>query len=141
MSDFASPILYIMQDEGLAFWCFVNLMEKMGPNFSNDSSSMNLQLAALERLLQLVDPDLHAFIEAADSSNYFFCYRWLLVHFKREFTFDEVRTPRSYPSSHKVSYSASTAIEAPDLHYRYFAKDASSQSDEAFACKAQVHRL
>ena len=79
-----------MQDEELAFWCFVNLMEKMGPNFSNDSSSMNLQLAALERLLQLIDPDLHAFIEAADGSNYFFCYRWLLVHFKREFTFDEV---------------------------------------------------
>ena len=90
MSDFASPILYIMQDEELAFWCFVHLMEKMGPNFSNDSSSMNLQLAALERLLQLVDPDLHAFIEAADGSNYFFCYRWLLVHFKREFSFDEV---------------------------------------------------
>ena len=90
MSDLASPILYIMQDEAVAFWCFVNLMDRMEANFSDDSTSMQAQLDALQRLVQLADPELHAFIKAADSTNYFFCYRWLLVHFKREFTFDEV---------------------------------------------------
>lgn len=90
MSDLLSPILYIMQDEAIAFWCFVNLMDRMESNFSDDSTGMQSQLTALQKLVQLVDPEVHAFLEAADSSNLFFCYRWLLVHFKREFPFDEV---------------------------------------------------
>ena len=79
-----------MQDEALAFWCFASLMEKMEANFSNDSTNMQTQLASLRSLVELVDPELHAFFEANDSLNYLFCYRWLLVHFKREFSFDEV---------------------------------------------------
>ena len=38
-------------------------------------------------------PPLHAFFARKDSLNYFFCYRWLLIHFKREFAFDEVCIP------------------------------------------------
>jgi len=30
------------------------------------------------------------FFEARDSLNYFFTFRWLLIHFKREFTFAQV---------------------------------------------------
>ena len=90
MSDLASPVLYIMRDEALAFWCFVLLMERMEGNFKSDSTSMKEQLQALQQLMQIVDPELHAFIEEAESQDYLFCYRWLLVHFKREFTFDEV---------------------------------------------------
>lgn len=51
---------------------------------------MHAQLLALRKLMQLLDPALHAFLEAKDALNYFFCYRWLLIHFKREFAFDEV---------------------------------------------------
>lgn len=80
-----------MQDEALAYWCFVSLMDKMEANFSDDSTNMQSQLATLKNLVELVDPELHAFFEGTDSLNYLFCYRWLLVHFKREFTFDEVR--------------------------------------------------
>jgi len=43
MSDLAAPVLYIMQDEALAFWCFSALMEKMEANFSTDSTAMQVQ--------------------------------------------------------------------------------------------------
>jgi hypothetical protein len=46
MSDLAAPILYIMQDEALAFWCFSALMERMEANFSTDSTSMQVQNSA-----------------------------------------------------------------------------------------------
>jgi hypothetical protein len=38
----------------------------------------------------VLDPQLHAFFEARDCLNYFFAFRWLLIHFKREFDFDRV---------------------------------------------------
>ncbi|CAI9296884.1 unnamed protein product [Lactuca saligna] len=36
MSDLLSLILFIMQDESEAFWCFVSLMERFQPNFNCD---------------------------------------------------------------------------------------------------------
>ncbi|KAK9861395.1 hypothetical protein WJX84_006666 [Apatococcus fuscideae] len=38
----------------------------------------------------LLDPPLHAHLASVDALNFFFAYRWLLIHFKREFAFDEV---------------------------------------------------
>jgi hypothetical protein len=40
--------------------------------------------------LQVLDPQLHAYFEARDCLNYFFCFRWVLIHFKREFSFEQV---------------------------------------------------
>lgn len=54
---------------------------------------MHAQLLALRSLVQLLDPPLYAHLEAHDCLNFFFCYRWLLLHFKREFGFEEVRWP------------------------------------------------
>ena len=51
---------------------------------------MQAQLEALRKLVEAADPELSAFLEARDSSIYLVTYRWLLVHFKREFSFDEV---------------------------------------------------
>jgi hypothetical protein len=52
---------------------------------------MHAQLLALRSLVQLLDPPLFAHLEAHDCLSFFFCYRWLLIDFKREFAFDEVR--------------------------------------------------
>ena len=54
--------------------------------------TLQAQLTALRRLVQLLDPPLHAFLQARDSLNLFFCYRWVLIAFKREFGFEEVRS-------------------------------------------------
>ncbi len=51
---------------------------------------MHEQLLALRALLQLLDPQLYAHLEARDCLSLFFCYRWVLIAFKREFVFDEV---------------------------------------------------
>ena len=51
---------------------------------------MHAQLLALQKLVQLLDPPLHAHLERHECLDFFFTYRWLLILFKREFTFDEV---------------------------------------------------
>lgn len=52
---------------------------------------MHRQLGALRALVEAVDPGLAAFLADRDHDNYYFAFRWLLVHFKREFDFDDVR--------------------------------------------------
>ena len=50
MSDLLSPILYVMEDESEAFWCFAALMERMAPNFHRDQNGMQSQLSALAKV-------------------------------------------------------------------------------------------
>ena len=50
MSDLLSPILFVMRDESETFWCFVELMERLGPNFNRDQSGMHSQLFALMKV-------------------------------------------------------------------------------------------
>ena len=90
MSDILSPILYILEDESRAFWCFVSLMERIAPNFHRDQSGMHAQLLALRNVMRLLDPQLHAHFEARDCLNYFFCFRWLLIFFKRELSYPDL---------------------------------------------------
>jgi len=90
MSDLAAPLLAVMHSEADAFWCFVALMERMQSNFHTDQTGMHKQLRALERLVALLDPQLSAFLQERDCLNFFFCFRWILIHFKREFEFDQV---------------------------------------------------
>nr|KYP55732.1 TBC1 domain family member 15 [Cajanus cajan] len=49
MSDLLSPILFVMDDESEAFWCFAALMERLGPNFNRDQNGMHSQLFALSK--------------------------------------------------------------------------------------------
>ncbi|XP_073262342.1 uncharacterized protein [Populus alba] len=87
MSDLLSPILFVMEDESEAFWCFVALMERLGPNFNRDQNGMHSQLFALSKLVELLDSPLHNYFKQNDCLNYFFCFRWVLIQFKREFEY------------------------------------------------------
>ncbi|KAF8393172.1 hypothetical protein HHK36_021413 [Tetracentron sinense] len=49
MSDLLSPILFVMENESESFWCFVALMERLGPNFNRDQNGMHSQLFALTK--------------------------------------------------------------------------------------------
>ncbi|XP_054805639.1 uncharacterized protein LOC129308520 [Prosopis cineraria] len=89
MSDLLSPILYVMDDESEAFWCFVALMERLGPNFNRDQNGMHSQLFALSKLVELLDGSLHNYFKQHDCLNYFFCFRWILIQFKREFEYEK----------------------------------------------------
>jgi len=90
MSDLLAPILYVMQNEVDAFWCFVGFMEKVSANFDFDQGGMKLQLGQLTELLKTYDPEFYSYLDAKDSGNLFFVFRWLLIWFKREFPFTDI---------------------------------------------------
>ncbi|PFX32122.1 TBC1 domain family member 15 [Stylophora pistillata] len=92
MSDLLSPILFLMEDEVEAFWCFVGFMEKLAHNFDENQEGMKAQLHQLAVLLKFVDPHFYKYLEEHDSGNLYFCFRWLLICFKREFSFPDIMT-------------------------------------------------
>ncbi|KAF5365684.1 hypothetical protein D9758_003200 [Tetrapyrgos nigripes] len=91
MSDLCAPIYVVMEgEEEMTFWCFVEVMERMKQNFLRDQSGMQKQLSTLRQLIGVMDPELYRHFEKADGLNLFFCFRWVLVVFKREFHFDDI---------------------------------------------------
>ena len=90
MSDLLAPILYVMQNEVDAFWCFVGFMKRVSANFDFDQGGMKKQLGQLTELLKTYDPEFYSYLDAKDSGNLFFVFRWLLIWFKREFPFTDI---------------------------------------------------
>ncbi len=90
MSDLLSPIYAVLQDDAAAFWGFERFMGRMERNFLRDQSGMRAQLLALDQLVAFMDPRLHAHLRAAESTNFFFFFRMLLVWYKREFAWPDV---------------------------------------------------
>ncbi|KAL9102252.1 MAG: hypothetical protein Q9163_002588 [Psora crenata] len=90
MSDLLAPIYAVEQDDAIAFWGFVGFMERMERNFLRDQSGMRTQLLTLDHLVQLMDPALYLHLQSAESTNFFFFFRMLLVWYKREFEWPDV---------------------------------------------------
>lgn len=90
MSDLLAPILCIMENEADAFWCFVGFMDIVYANFDMDQAGMKRQLQDLNTLIALANPTLNSYFRAHDSENMYFCFRWLLVWFKREFSHTDI---------------------------------------------------
>lgn len=90
MSDLLAPIYAVLQDDAVAFWAFKNFMDRMERNFLRDQSGMRMQLRTLDHLVQFMDPKLYAHLQSADSTNFFFFFRMLLVWYKREFEYPDV---------------------------------------------------
>lgn len=90
MSDLLAPILVVLENEVDAFWCFAGFIQMMGRNFEKDQQAMKNQLAQLQMLVNFVDPELANYLESHESINMYFCFRWLLIIFKREFSFPDI---------------------------------------------------
>ncbi|CAO3636194.1 unnamed protein product [Mucor hiemalis] len=90
MSDLLSPLYAIIEEEPMAFWAFAGFMERMKSNFYTDQSGMHRQLLTMDLLLQFMDPSLYKHLQRTDSGNFFFCFRWLLIWFKREFAWKDM---------------------------------------------------
>ncbi|KAK8065686.1 GTPase-activating protein GYP7 [Apiospora hydei] len=90
MSDLLAPIYAVMQDDAIAFWGFQQFMDRMERNFLRDQSGMRNQLMTLDHLVQFMDPKLYLHLQKADSTNFFFFFRMLLVWYKREFKWMDV---------------------------------------------------
>jgi len=89
MSDLLSPILYVMKNEVDAFWCFVGFMDRVGSNFEFDQGGIKRQLNQLTVILKYIDISFFNYLDCKESGNLFFCFRWLLINFKREFNYSD----------------------------------------------------
>ncbi|XP_022094642.1 TBC1 domain family member 15-like isoform X3 [Acanthaster planci] len=92
MSDLLAPILVVMEREVDAFWCLVGFLDdhSLVMNFDMEQEGMRNQLMQLNSLMQIVDPKLYSYLQSKECSNLYFCFRWLLIWFKREFPMEDV---------------------------------------------------
>ncbi|KAF9079353.1 GTPase activating protein [Mortierella sp. AD031] len=90
MSDLLAPVFAVMGDEVMGFWAFVGVMEKTKRNFYRDQVGMQSQLETLCKMIQVLDPKLYKHLEKCEALNLFFCFRWLLIWFKREFEWVDI---------------------------------------------------
>ncbi|XP_052739667.1 TBC1 domain family member 15 isoform X1 [Bicyclus anynana] len=106
MSDILAPLLLLLGNEVDSFWCFVGFMDKIASNFDMDQAGMKQQLLNLQQLLMFASPELARHLAAKDSANMYFCFRWLLVWFKREFSHKDIMrsvTLRHGPGGHEAA--------------------------------------
>ncbi|XP_055335477.1 TBC1 domain family member 17-like isoform X2 [Paramacrobiotus metropolitanus] len=88
MSDLLTPVYVVMDgDEVDTFWTFNGLLEHVTHNF--EMSKLMYELEEMATIMKYLDPSLKAYMDSNDPKMYF-CFRWLLVQFKREFSFDDV---------------------------------------------------
>ncbi|EEB20330.1 conserved hypothetical protein [Pediculus humanus corporis] len=92
MSDLLSPLLMQLKDEVDTFWCFVGFMNKVYRNFDINQAEMKEQLCQIHCLLRVIEPELANYLERHESGNMYFCFRWVLIWFKREFNHDQLFT-------------------------------------------------
>ncbi|GJJ12139.1 hypothetical protein Clacol_006380 [Clathrus columnatus] len=89
MSDLCAPIYVVMEgDQEMTFWCFVSVMERM-------VSILGLVILAQRTdIPNFVHSQKKNFLrdqsEKVDGLNLFFCFRWILIAFKREFPIDDI---------------------------------------------------
>ncbi|KAG9510439.1 Small G protein signaling modulator 1, partial [Fragariocoptes setiger] len=92
MCDLAAPLLVIFDahHESLAYECFARLMRRMVANFPH-GGAMDKHFASMRHLLQVLDIELYELMQSnGDYTHFYFCYRWFLLDFKRELTYDDV---------------------------------------------------
>jgi len=91
MNDLLSPILVVMEgSEHEAFWCFKAVMDRAAPNFYREQKALKHQMKQLCDILELIDPQLHSYLDDINALGMYFSFRWLLCQFKREFSLDDV---------------------------------------------------
>jgi len=91
MNDLVSVLLIVTQNEVDAFWCFKGLMDRIMDNFDKDQVGMHTQLTQLSEIVKFTDPELYQHLLEAGGTNMFFCFKWLLIVFKREFPLNDVQ--------------------------------------------------
>uniref|UniRef100_A0A5S6QT94 Rab-GAP TBC domain-containing protein n=1 Tax=Trichuris muris TaxID=70415 RepID=A0A5S6QT94_TRIMR len=90
MCDLAAPLLVTFDEEVMTYLCFSKLMERMSLLFPGSSSAMDCCLSYVVQLLQVVDQELFDLVyRNGDYTHCFFCYRWFLLDFKRELTYED----------------------------------------------------
>jgi len=93
MSDLATPLLVLFEDDALAFWCFAALMRTFGAraNFAVDESGIFAQLRGLSGVLARADKVLAHKLTAMGAGDCHFAYRMVVVLMRRDLPLAQVR--------------------------------------------------
>ncbi|VDK86068.1 unnamed protein product [Dibothriocephalus latus] len=90
MSNLASPLLFVQDNEGAAYICFCALMQRLGKKFCPQNQLLTIvQMQHLHDLLVFTDWELAQFLRLHNLGNMFFTERWLLLELVREFAFED----------------------------------------------------
>eukprot|EP00731_Ephydatia_muelleri_P022689 Em0015g272a len=90
MCDLLAPLLVVFDDESLAYSCYLKLMATQRELFPPEVG-MNTRMTNLRELLEVTDTDFFQYLqEKPMGDSLFYCYRWFLVGFKREFEYEHV---------------------------------------------------
>ncbi|KAJ4902622.1 Ypt/Rab-GAP domain of gyp1p superfamily protein [Raphanus sativus] len=89
MSDLLSPLIAVIEDDALAFWCFVGFMSKARHNFRLDEVGIRRQLSMVSKIIKHKDIRLYRHLENLEAEDCFFVYRMVVVLFRRELTFEQ----------------------------------------------------
>ncbi|WOL10597.1 hypothetical protein Cni_G19356 [Canna indica] len=89
MSDLLTPILAIVEEDHVAFWCFVGFMKKSRHNFRLDEVGIKRQLRIVSNIIKFKDAHLYRHLEKLQAEDCFFVYRMVVVVFRRELTFEQ----------------------------------------------------
>ncbi|KAK6742526.1 hypothetical protein RB195_010036 [Necator americanus] len=90
MCDILAPLLVVFEDEALTLECFTMLMSRLRENFPQ-RSGMDLCLMNFRSLIQVVDPQIFSMLTStSDFTHLYFSYRWFLLDFKRELSYDSI---------------------------------------------------
>jgi hypothetical protein len=116
MNDILSMILFVMDDEADAYSCFSGYMATVREDFTADGIIQ--QLTQLAQLLELTDPELNRHFAAIDAADLAFCHRWLLLSFKREFSFNDSLRLFEVLASHHLELSCVEADRTRNLEKR-----------------------
>ncbi|KAF7149436.1 hypothetical protein RHSIM_Rhsim03G0212800 [Rhododendron simsii] len=89
MSDLLSPIIAVVTEDHMAFWCFVGFMKKARHNFRLDEMGIRRQLSTVSKIIKRKDSHLYRHLEKLQAEDCFFVYRMVVVLFRRELTFEQ----------------------------------------------------
>ncbi|TRY76589.1 hypothetical protein TCAL_00110 [Tigriopus californicus] len=124
MSDLLSPIMAVMIDEGQAYVSFCALMTRLKSNFMSDGKAMTKKFEHLSQSLLYYDPEFFYYLKQRHADDLLYCYRWLVLEMKREFSFEDAFTVA------EVIWASLPPCHANNIHgvqlyeHRFVPKDA-----------------
>ncbi|XVF53160.1 hypothetical protein PTKIN_Ptkin05aG0077800 [Pterospermum kingtungense] len=89
MSDLLSPIISVVEDDSVAFWCFAGFMKRARHNFRLDEMGIRRQLNIVSKIIKCKDIHLYRHLEKLQAEDCFFVYRMVVVLFRRELNFEQ----------------------------------------------------
>jgi len=90
MSDLLSPIISVIEEDYVAFWCFVGFMKKARHNFRLDEVGIRRQLNIVSKIIKYKDAQLYRHLVMLQAEDCFFVYRMVVVLFRRELSFEQI---------------------------------------------------